>query len=91
MLTLLQALYSNTLIDREELVIFKGEYVWQLHIDVLVLDELALHQFDMVCCAVRAATQNLMLPQVIATLNHNSNRIEVGLVAEIYTDKDNTD
>jgi hypothetical protein len=33
----------------------------------------------------------LRLPQVIATLNANSNKIEVGLVEEIYPDKANTD
>ena len=33
----------------------------------------------------------MRLPQVIATLNANSNKIEVGLVEEIYPDKANTD
>lgn len=45
----------------------------------------------MIAQACRAAIQNLRLPQVIATLNTNSNKIEVGLVEEIYTDKSNTD
>lgn len=45
----------------------------------------------MISLCVRAAIQNLSLPQVIATLNTNSNKIEVGLVEEIYTDKSNTD
>jgi hypothetical protein len=31
------------------------------------------------------------LPQVLATLNSNTNKIEVGLVEEVYPDKDNTD
>lgn len=72
-------------------MIFRGEYVWKLNVDILVLDELALHQIDMIGWAIRAAALNLELPQVIATLNTNSNKIEVGLVEEIYTDKDNTD
>jgi exosome complex RNA-binding protein Rrp42 (RNase PH superfamily) len=33
----------NTVVDREELVIFKGEYAWQLHVDVLVMDELSVY------------------------------------------------
>ena len=33
----------------------------------------------------------MQLPQVIATLNANTNKIEVGLVEEVYPDKDNTD
>ena len=72
-------------------MIFRGEYVWKLNVDILVLDELALHQIDMIGWAIRTAALNLELPQVIATLNTNSNKIEVGLVEEIYTDKDNTD
>jgi len=78
-------------VDREELMIFRGEYVWKLNVDILVLDELALHQIDMIGWAIRTAALNLELPQVIATLNTNSNKIEVGLVEEIYTDRDNTD
>lgn len=88
---ILSTLYTNSIINREELTIFKGEYVWQLHVDVLVLDELDLFQLDMIASSVRAAMLNLKLPQVIATLNSNSNKIEVGLVEEIYTDKSNTD
>jgi hypothetical protein len=45
----------------------------------------------MIGASIRAAFQNLRLPQVIATLNANSNKIEVGLVEEIYPDKANTD
>ena len=91
LLHILSTLYTNTVVDREELVIFKAEYVWQLHVDVLVMDELSLNQLDMIGASIRAAFQNLRLPQVIATLNANSNKIEVGLVEEIYPDKANTD
>ena len=45
----------------------------------------------MIGASIRSAFQNLRLPQVIATLNANSNKIEVGLVEEIYPDKANTD
>ena len=31
------------------------------------------------------------MPSVIATLNSNTGKIEVGLVEEIYEDRDNTD
>ena len=46
---------------------------------------------DAIARAVRAAFNNLALPQVIATLNANTNKIEVGLVEEVYTDRANTD
>ena len=71
--------------------IYKAEFAWNLNVDILVMDELALHQLDHVCLAVRSAFQDLRLPQVIATLNANTNKIEVGLLEEVYTDKDNTD
>jgi hypothetical protein len=45
----------------------------------------------MIALAVRTAMQALQVPQVLATLNANSNRIEVGLVEEVYTDRENTD
>ena len=83
-------MYGN-IINRTELCIFKGEFVWHLNVDILVLDELALHQIDQIALAIRAAFQDLSLPQVIATLNANTNQIEVGLVEEVYPDKDNTD
>ena len=62
LLHILQTLFLNALIDREELMVFRGEYVWHLHIDILVLDELALHQLDMIGWAIRSAIQNLELP-----------------------------
>ncbi len=42
MLQILTTLYSN-LVDRGELLIYKGEFAWHLNVDILVLDELALH------------------------------------------------
>ena len=86
----MHTLYGN-IIDRSELMIFKGEYVWNLNVDVLVLDELEMHQLDHIARAVRSAFEDLCLPQVIATLNANTNKIEMGLMEEVYTDKDNTD
>ena len=87
---IMHTLYSN-IIDRSELMIFKGEFVWNLNVDILVLDELELSQFDHIAQAVRNAFEDLCLPQVIATVNANTNKIEVGLLEEVYTDKDNTD
>lgn len=90
MLQILQTLYGN-IIDRTELCIYKQEFAWHLNVDILVLDELALHQIDQISLAIRSAFQDLALPQVIATVNSNTNQIEVGLVEEVYPDKDNTD
>jgi len=72
-------------------MVFKSEFAWHLNVDVLVMDELALHQIDHMATAIRAAFLDLSLPQVLATLNANTNKIEVGLVEEVYTDQDNTD
>lgn len=65
--------------------------MWNLNVDILVLDELELSQLDHIAQAVRSAFEDLQLPQVIATMNANTSKIEVGLVEEVYTDKDNTD
>ena len=55
------------------------------------MDELEISQVDQIALAVRSAFQDLALPQVIATLNANTNVIEVGLFEEVYPDKVNTD
>ena len=90
LLQILTTLYSN-IIDRSELCIFAGEFAWHLNVDVLVLDELALNQIDQIALAIRNAFNDLALPQVIATMNTNTDKIEVGLVEEVYPDRDNTD
>ena len=36
-------------------MIFKGEFVWNLNVDILVLDELEMHQLDHICQAIRSA------------------------------------
>ena len=41
--------------------------------------------------AIRGSLQDLKLPQTIATMNNNTGLIEVGLVEEVHTDKENTD
>ena len=87
---ILDSLFVN-IIDRKELSIFSGEFCWNLNIDILVLDELSLEQLDYISLCVRAALLNLELPQTIATLNNNTGKIEVGLVEEVYADKENTD
>jgi exosome complex RNA-binding protein Rrp42 (RNase PH superfamily) len=91
LVSILDTLYGNSLVNREELMICRGEYVWHLFVDILVLDELSLNQIDMIAMAIRYAVNDLRLPQVIATLNANSNKTEIGLVEEIYTDRQNTD
>ena len=40
---------------------------------------------------MREAFMNLEIPQTIATVNNNTGQIELGLVEEVYTDKENTD
>ena len=54
MTQILHTLYGN-IIDRGELMIFKGEFVWNLNVDILVLDELEMHQLDHICQAIRSA------------------------------------
>ena len=87
---ILNSLYKN-IIDRSELNIYKGEFSWLLNVDVLVFDELALHQIDYIAAGIRAAFQDLQLPYVIATLNANTNKIEVALAEDVYPDQENTD
>ena len=45
MVQVLHSLYGN-IIDRSELMIYKNEFAWNLNVDILVLDELELHQID---------------------------------------------
>ena len=40
-------------------MIYKGEYVWNLNVDILVMDELDMHQMDNICLAVRSAFLDL--------------------------------
>mmetsp|Transcript_17633 Transcript_17633/g.29787 ORF Transcript_17633/g.29787 Transcript_17633/m.29787 type:complete len:100 (+) Transcript_17633:325-624(+) len=83
-------LYSN-LIDRSELCIFKGEFCWNLNVDILVFDQLHLEQLDYIMLSIRYAFEDLELPQTITTLNNNTGKIEVDLVQDVYADKENTD
>lgn len=55
------------------------------------MEELSLHQLDYIGLAVRAAFQNVQLPQVYVTTNENTGKIDVGLAEEIYEDQENTD
>ena len=50
-----------------------------------------MEQLDYIGLCMRGAFKNLQLPQTIATLNNNTGKIEVGLVEEVYADKENTD
>lgn len=85
MITLISSLYGN-LINREELLVSEGQFAWSLHVDILVMEELSLHQLDYIGLSIRAAFLNLNLPQVIVTTNENTGKIEVGLLEEIYED-----
>ena len=87
---ILKTLFSN-IINRKELSIYDGEFCWNLNIDLLVFDELSMEQIDYIGLCLRAAITNLQLPQTIATLNNLTGKIEVGLVEEVYADKENTD
>ena len=48
MLHIISSLYRNV-IDRAELLLYKGEFAWRLNVDILVFDELRLHQLDFIC------------------------------------------
>ncbi len=85
MLTLLSTLYGNV-INKEELLVSEGQFSWFVNVDILVMDELSLHQLDYIGLAVRAAFINMTLPQVYVTTNENTGKIEVGLAEEIYED-----
>lgn len=90
MLSVLQNLFAN-IVDRRKLCIFNGQFCWNLQVDVLIFAELSLVQLDYLCLAVRSAFLDLELPQTIATMNNNTGKIEVGLVEEVYADRENTD
>lgn len=79
------------MINREELLVAEGQFSWFLNVDILVLEELSLQQLDYIGLAVRAAFQDVRLPQVFVTTNENTGKVEVGLAEEIYEDQDNTD
>ena len=42
MLQIVSSLYKNV-INRSELLLYKGEHAWRFNVDVLVFDELRLH------------------------------------------------
>lgn len=50
------------MIDRSELMIFKGEFSWNLNVDLLVLDELSMEQIDYLGLCMRTALNDLELP-----------------------------
>jgi exosome complex RNA-binding protein Rrp42 (RNase PH superfamily) len=53
---------ATNMIDRGELEIFKGQFSWFLHVDLLVFQELSLDQMDYIALCMRQAFQNLELP-----------------------------
>ena len=68
---ILSKMLSN-MVDRSELQIFKDEFCWFMHVDLLVFSELNLEQIDYLAICMRQALGNLELPQTIATLNNNT-------------------
>lgn len=90
MVYLITSLYAN-IINREDLLLSEGQFSWFLNVDILVMEELSLHQIDYIGLAIRAAFQNVHLPQVYVTTNENTGKIDVNLAEEIYEDQENTD
>jgi exosome complex RNA-binding protein Rrp42 (RNase PH superfamily) len=66
MVSLISSLYSS-IINKEELLVSEGQFSWFLNIDILVMEELSLHQLDYICLAIRAAFIDMTLPSVFVT------------------------
>ncbi len=66
MITLISSMYSN-IINKEELLVSEGQFSWFLNVDILVMEELSLHQLDFICLAIRAAFIDMTLPSVFVT------------------------
>jgi exosome complex RNA-binding protein Rrp42 (RNase PH superfamily) len=66
MINLISSLYSN-IINKEELLVAEGRFSWFLNVDILVMEELSLHQLDYICLAIRAAFIDMSLPSVFVT------------------------
>ena len=62
MLNIITNLYSKSIINREELMVAEGQFCWFLNVDILVMEELSLHQLDYIALAIRAAFLNVQLP-----------------------------
>ena len=54
MVYLITSLYSN-IINREDLLLQEAQFSWFLNVDILVMEELSLHQLDYIGLAIRAA------------------------------------
>ncbi len=74
-----------------QLVIWEGESVWKLSIDVLVMDELYDSQLSPASIAIHFALSDLWLPKVVATLNKHTNELELDLKEQIYQDDQEAD
>ena len=57
----------GNLINKDDLIIYAGQFCWSLHVDILVMEEIHISQLDFIALAVRSAFLSLQLPQVIAT------------------------
>ncbi len=47
------------MLNKEELMVSESQFCWNLNVDILVLEELSLHQLDYMALGVRAAILNL--------------------------------
>lgn len=63
---LVNVLYGH-IINKEDLMVSEGQFCWFLNVDILVMEELSLHQLDYIGLAIRAAFLNVQLPQVYVT------------------------
>ena len=83
--------FMGEAVDLRELCIAPGERAWTLHVDVLVLDELALWQLDAISFAIRAALLDLRLPKVTCIVDKNTGKVEVDLLENIDEEAEGAD
>ena len=65
--------------------------MWKLSIDVLVFDELHASQLPLASIGLHKALTDLALPQVVATMNQNTNELEIDLRETIFTEEEGAD
>ena len=49
------------------MLVSEARFSWFLNVDILVMEELSLHQLDYICLAIRAAFIDMSLPSVFVT------------------------
>jgi len=55
---LITQLYSH-IINKEDLLVSEAQFAWFLNVDILVMEELSLHQLDYIGLAIRTAFINV--------------------------------